>query len=57
MKFGFIEGNRESYSVGKMARMLGVSRSGYYAWRSRAASKRAVEQEKLVGRINTTRRR
>lgn len=53
MKFGFIEQHRGSHSVGKMARMLRVSRSGYYAWRSRAACKRAVEQQELVGQINT----
>jgi putative transposase len=51
MKFRFIEGHREAHSVAKVAKVLGVSRGGYYAWRSRAGSERARGAEQLVKRI------
>ena len=57
MKFRFIDQHRGTHSVGKMARMLGVSRGGYYVWRSRAACRRAVEQEELVELIETIQKR
>ena len=34
-----------------MCRVLGVSPSGYYAWRSRPPSKRTVDNERLLARI------
>ncbi len=34
-----------------MCRVLGVSRSSYYAWRKRQPSKRSRENEQLLGRI------
>jgi transposase InsO family protein len=39
------------YSVKNMCRMLGVSRSGYYAWRSRLDSQRTQANERLLVRI------
>jgi putative transposase len=51
MKFGFIEQQRGVHGVGKVAKILGVSRGGYYAWRCRAPSERTRVQEELVGRI------
>jgi putative transposase len=48
MKFRFIEEHREVHSVVKMAGMLGVTRGGYYAWRTRARSKRSRKDEQLV---------
>jgi hypothetical protein len=39
------------YEVKGMCRVLGVSRSGYYAWCNRAESKRAQANERLLVRI------
>jgi transposase InsO family protein len=39
---------QDQYSVTKMARVLGVSRSGYYAWLGRQKSKRAQEEQELL---------
>lgn len=39
------------HSVALMCRVLGVSESGYYAWRARGPSTRAVEDAELVERI------
>ncbi len=43
--------NRAEYGVGRLCRVLGVSRSGYYAWSKREPSKRALEDQKLSERI------
>ena len=51
MKFSFIEEHREAHSVERMAEVLGVSRSGYQAWRSRPRSERARVNEGLVEEI------
>jgi len=41
------------YPVATMCRVLGVSPSGYYAWRTRGRSRRAQENARLVERIRT----
>ena len=51
MKFRFIEEHRGAHSVVKMARLLGVTRGGYYAWRSRTPSRRSVEGQRIVEEI------
>ena len=51
MKFRYMEELRGTHSVGKVAGVLGVSRSGYYAWRGRVESDRSMEEKELVGRI------
>ena len=51
MKFHFIERHQSAHSVGLMAELLEVSRSGYYGWRSRPASARARRDEQLVREI------
>jgi putative transposase len=52
MKFRFIEEHRGTHSVGKMARVLGISRSGYYSWRCRSHSEREQSQKRLKEEIS-----
>ena len=51
MKYQFMEQQRRYHRVEKMARVLEVSRGGYYAWRKREARRRAQEDERLVEEI------
>ena len=43
--------NQARYPIACMCRVLGVSPSGYYAWRARPPSQRARENEALSRRI------
>jgi transposase InsO family protein len=43
--------HRGRYGVAKMARVFGVSRSGYYAWEGRVESRHSREDEELAGLI------
>jgi len=51
MKYAFIEAHRAQYAVPAMCELLGVSRSGYHAWRGRGPSPREQENVRLVGQI------
>ena len=55
--FGFIDAEKADLSVSLLCRTLGVSRSGYYAWRSRPPSKRGREDATLTGKIRQIHRR
>jgi len=48
MKHRFIESHRSTHTVEKMAKTLGVSRSGYYACRGRGETKRQRESKAVV---------
>jgi putative transposase len=49
--YRLIEAEKTSFPVQFMCRMLGVSRSSYYAWRSRSPSKRSREDTTLTENI------
>jgi putative transposase len=57
MKFRFISEHRGTHGVGKVARILGVSRGGYYAWRGRPQSERDRVDGDLVKEIRLIQKR
>jgi len=56
MKYRFMVQQRGAHSVGKMAEVLGVSRSGYHAWRGRRRSRREVANAELTQEIREIQR-
>lgn len=51
MKYACIDRCRERYSVYLMCRLLGVSRSGYYAAKKRPESRRSRQDRELLDEI------
>lgn len=51
MIFALVEKNREKHSVAFLCHLYGVSKSGYYAWKSRPASTHKLHDEKLKSLI------
>lgn len=49
--FGFIGEQFIQHRVGKLCRVLGVSRSGYYAWKERPTSRRTKANQTLLSEI------
>ena len=51
MKFRFIFDHRGTFKVGRMCKLLKVSRSGYHAWVKRPESRRSRENRALEAKI------
>lgn len=51
MKYRFIQQEQSRHRVSTLCRVLGVSRSGYYAWQHRGESPRAQSNQRLLERI------
>ena len=51
MKYAFIDAEKALWPVDVQCDALGVSRSGYYAWKGRPAAPRAEQDEELVDEI------
>lgn len=49
--FRFVEREKARHRVTSMCRLLGVSASGYWAWRGRAPSTRSLTDAELLGQI------
>jgi len=60
VKYAWIDAHRDGYSISRLCRVLGVSRSGYCQWRNRPPSPRAQANAALdaeVAAIHQTSRR
>ncbi len=51
MRYAFIAAHADEFSVERMCQVLGVGRSGYYAWQARPPSLRAQANQALVEHI------
>ncbi len=51
MKYAFIHRHAGRFPVTRQCAALGVSRGGYYAWRGRGPSRRAIDDERLLREI------
>ncbi|MBU1949194.1 MAG: IS3 family transposase, partial [Candidatus Eisenbacteria bacterium] len=52
-RFRVIEQNEKVYAIAMMCRALEVSQTGYYAYRTRSASNRELENQELLEQIRT----
>jgi putative transposase len=51
VKYQFIANHRQEFEITVMCRVLGVARSGYYAWRQRPVSAREMANQELTEQI------
>jgi transposase InsO family protein len=55
-RFRFVDDHRDVYDVKRLCRAVEISRSGYYAWKGRCPSPRAVADAELLARIRQVHR-
>ena len=53
MRFGLIDAAKEEFPVRRLCKVLEVSQSGYFAWRSRPASPRQREDLVLLAHVRS----
>jgi putative transposase len=53
MRFKLIDGARKEFPVHRLCSVLGVSESGYFAWKGRPASRRQNEDMILLAHIRS----
>jgi len=51
MRYPFIKEHAQQFSIQRMCRVLGVTRSGYYAWKAHGASPRLQANTQLIEQI------
>src|SRR3954464_10239133 len=51
MRFALIEGAKAEFPVHRLCRVLGVSQSGYFAWRGRSACRRQCDDMVLLAHV------
>ena len=51
MRFQLIDEAKEEFPVQRLCKTLGVSQSGYFAWRSRPASRRQRDDLVLLAHV------
>ena len=51
MKYRLIDAEKTHHGVSRLARVLGVSRQGYYAWKARGPSRRGCQDQALTETI------
>jgi putative transposase len=54
MKYRFMNLHKNKFSVERMSKVFGVSRSGYYAYENRKPSKHMLENERLLQEIKVS---
>ena len=54
MRFAFIRHHEDVFGITAMCRVLSVTRPGYYAWKKRPVSRRAVANEALLVEIRAS---
>ena len=52
MRYKFVREHRQEFSVKRMCQILGVTRSGFYAWQPEQAGPREMENRVLVEQIH-----
>jgi len=50
VKYAWIEGHRDQFTVARMCRQLEVSRTGYCQWRKREPSERSIAKRRWMQR-------
>jgi putative transposase len=53
MRFGFIDGAKAEFPVHRLCRVLGVSQSGYFAWRGRLVCRRQRDDMVLLAHVRS----